>query len=138
MCNFFTNNSWQKSYTWFVLNSSVKHKKSAIKKTLAILLLSACCSCTSPRYPVRQPVATSPITLNGKRWSSLYQQKAAEYAALCYQAYNMARISLDRSLQAGSSGKPPAIVTDIDETFLDNSPYAVRQAAADQDYDSKT
>ncbi|MCD2423184.1 5'-nucleotidase, lipoprotein e(P4) family [Niabella pedocola] len=138
MCNFFTTNPWQKSYTWSVLIPSVKNKNSAIKKTLTILLLAVCCACTSPRYSVRQPAATSPITINGKRWSSLYQQKAAEYAALCYQAYNTARMSLDHSLQAPASGKPPAIITDIDETFLDNSPYAVRQAAAGQDYDSKT
>ena len=35
---------------------------------------------------------------NGKLYAALFQQQAAEYDALCYQAYNIARLRLDRSL----------------------------------------
>lgn len=60
----------------------------------------------------------------------LYQQKAAEYRALAYQAYNLARMILDndferrnlKTLSRIESKKPRAIVVDIDETVLDNSP----------------
>jgi len=60
----------------------------------------------------------------------LYTQKAAEYRALAYQAYNLARLRLDADLEKKNLKKlpkterkrPRAIVVDIDETVLDNSP----------------
>jgi 5'-nucleotidase (lipoprotein e(P4) family) len=60
----------------------------------------------------------------------LYQQKAAEYRALSYQAFNVARWQLDADLDKKNVKKllkadrqmPRAIVVDIDETVLDNSP----------------
>ena len=63
----------------------------------------------------------------GQGWGALYQQHAAEYKALCFQAYYLARIRLDERIRE-SSGKPTAIITDIDETVLDNSPYFARLA----------
>jgi len=80
--------------------------------------------------------SSSPDTLviNGKLWSSLFQQKAAEYKALSIQAYNIARLRLDEALKQLSS-KPIAVITDIDETILDNSPFAVHQALQGKDYD---
>ena len=65
----------------------------------------------------------------------LFQQKAAEYRALCYQAFNWAKIQLDadeknrKKLPKAERKKPRAVVVDIDETVLDNSPaqaYAVK------------
>jgi 5'-nucleotidase (lipoprotein e(P4) family) len=55
-------------------------------------------------------------------YATLYQQQAAEYRALCYQAFNMAAMQLDKELEANHD-YPLAIVLDIDETVLDNSPY---------------
>ena len=60
----------------------------------------------------------------------LYQQKSGEYRALAYQAYNLARLRLDEDLDKKNVKKlpkadrkrPRAIVVDIDETVLDNSP----------------
>ena len=58
----------------------------------------------------------------------LYVQKAAEYRALCYQAFNMARLAVEselrnsRRLPAAERRKRPAVIFDIDETLLDNSP----------------
>jgi len=72
--------------------------------------------------------------IDGKLWSSLFEQKAAEYRALCLQAYNIARLRLDEALLQPSS-KPIAIITDIDETFLDNSPFSVHQALQGKDYE---
>jgi 5'-nucleotidase (lipoprotein e(P4) family) len=78
--------------------------------------------------------STRSLSADGKLWSSLFHQKAAEYKALCIQAYNIALLRLDEALKQPSS-KPRAIITDIDETFLDNSPYAVHQALQGKDYD---
>jgi len=60
----------------------------------------------------------------------LYMQKAAEYRALAYQAYNIARWQLDadfekknlKKLPKPERKKPRAVMVDIDETVLDNSP----------------
>lgn len=60
--------------------------------------------------------------------ATLYQQKASEYRALSYQAFNWARIVLDgdektkKKLPKVERKKPRAVVVDIDETVLDNSP----------------
>ena len=60
----------------------------------------------------------------------LWQQQAAEYRALCYQAYNLAS---ERIQQLPPKGEQPyAIVTDIDETVLDNSPYNGMQVLEDK------
>lgn len=55
-------------------------------------------------------------------------QRSAEYDALCFQAFNSARVYLNQSLALEQEdAKPLAIVTDVDETILDNSPNAVHQ-----------
>ena len=59
----------------------------------------------------------------------LFHQKAAEYRALTYQAFNLARMRLDldkqtsKNLSKAERRKPRAIIIDADETVLDNSPY---------------
>ena len=58
----------------------------------------------------------------------LFMQKAAEYRALCLQSFNWARIAVDaddkakKKLPKIERKKPRAVVVDIDETMLDNSP----------------
>ncbi len=58
----------------------------------------------------------------------LYMQKAGEYRALAYQAFSWAKIVLDtddktkKKLPKPERKKPRAVVVDIDETVLDNSP----------------
>jgi len=56
----------------------------------------------------------------------LYQQTAAEYRALCYQAFNVAKYQLDQSTKIMGLQKQQAIVLDIDETVLDNSPHEAK------------
>jgi 5'-nucleotidase (lipoprotein e(P4) family) len=69
--------------------------------------------------------------------SLLWQQNAAEYKALCYQAYNLAKLELDK-LAKNQYLRPIAIVTDIDETVLDNSPYNARMVKSDKDFTKDT
>ena len=58
----------------------------------------------------------------------LFMQKAAEYRALCYQAFNWGKLTLDfddktkKKLPKAQRKMPRAVVVDIDETVLDNSP----------------
>jgi acid phosphatase len=89
-----------------------------------ITLLSACST--------TQPVQHS--TLQGTLWV----QNAAEYDALGLQAYRQAERVLETALADSSwtasvaqTGKdvsdfPPAVILDIDETVLDNSPFQAR------------
>ncbi len=56
-----------------------------------------------------------------KLYPLLFQQTAAEYRALCYQAFNAARMQLDELLKQNPQQKNLAIITDLDETILDNS-----------------
>ncbi|HVI70702.1 MAG TPA: 5'-nucleotidase, lipoprotein e(P4) family [Pyrinomonadaceae bacterium] len=60
----------------------------------------------------------------------LWTQSSAEYRAIAYQTFSLARLRLDQALATGKSGralrrgmKPPAIIVDIDETVLDNSRF---------------
>lgn len=87
--------------------------------SLSIGLLSCSVSRESARQQPRQMVSPD-------LYATLYQQYAAEYKALCFQAYNLASLRLEQALTENYS-KPTAIVLDIDETVLDNIPY---QAAA--------
>lgn len=65
----------------------------------------------------------------------LWQQHSGEYRALAYQAFNLAKMKLDSIIKAGNAfSKPLAIVTDIDETILDNSPYSGKQIEMEEDY----
>lgn len=74
-------------------------------------------------------------TLGGKLYTSAWIQRSAEYQALCLQAYNLATLRLDETLSAHKPGdRPLAIVTDIDETILDNTPNSVYQALRGEDY----
>ena len=52
----------------------------------------------------------------------LYYQRAAETRALYYQGFNVARMMIDLDLKANNPSSR-AVVLDIDETALDNSPY---------------
>src|SRR5688500_7470459 len=56
----------------------------------------------------------------------LFQQHAAEYRALCYQAFNAASLKIE-TLKRKHRGLPYAIITDIDETILDNSKHEAQR-----------
>lgn len=54
----------------------------------------------------------------------LWTQAAGEEKALCYQAFALARMVLDRDLRTTRRSRMPrAVVVDADETIIDNSPY---------------
>ena len=57
--------------------------------------------------------------------ATIFVQQSPEYIALTEQAYAMARTSLDTKFSRAAS--PLAVVLDIDETVLDNSPYQAKQ-----------
>lgn len=56
-----------------------------------------------------------------KEYPVLWQQTAAEYRALCYQAFNIASLRLNEIPNRKFKKENLAIITDLDETILDNS-----------------
>jgi 5'-nucleotidase (lipoprotein e(P4) family) len=60
----------------------------------------------------------------------LWQQQAAEYRALCYQAFNIAALRLNEIPKNKLRTQKLAIITDLDETILDNS-YSEAQLIID-------
>jgi len=73
----------------------------------------------------RQPGSDNEYQVGAILWT----QSSAEYRALAYQAFSLARLRLDQELatqkrgRAARGAKPLAIVVDVDETVLDNSRF---------------
>ncbi len=104
-------------------------------KNIAFTLLLFLASCAAPRVATTNVAKTDNLVINGKIFATAFQQRSAEYRALCYQAFNIARIKL-AEFNRDRSPKPRAIMTDIDETILNNSPYEAHQILQGKDYDA--
>jgi 5'-nucleotidase (lipoprotein e(P4) family) len=69
----------------------------------------------------------------------LWTQSSGEKAALSYQAFALARMMLDRDLRTNRHRRMRrAVIVDVDETVLDNSPYQAMLIKTRQNYGSKT
>jgi len=103
------------------------YTKSIIMKKLSILLL-VLVTMVSCKVSVQSNDTKSeePAVNTEALKSVLYMQTAAEYRALCYQTFNFGKIQLDNYLKRMNMSKKYAIVVDIDETVLDNSPHAAQ------------
>ena len=78
------------------------------------------------------------VNSNSRKDHSMYWQKmSAEYYALCIQAYNMAKLKIDKALIT-SSKEPLAIIADIDETVLNNLPYNEMLIETGESFSQKT
>lgn len=105
-----------------------------MKKTIALIfltgaLLSSCCP--KKENAVVKDGATADTTkyINEHMvMAVLYTQKTAEFRALTYQAYTMAELMLEKNLADKTIKQKRAVVLDIDETVLDNSPYEAKCA----------
>lgn len=65
-----------------------------------------------------------------------FQQQSAEIQALQLQAYNIATEKLDKAVAAAKDPSKLAVVTDLDETVLDNSALMARDLANCHQYDA--
>ncbi len=66
--------------------------------------------------------------------STLWMQKSQEAGFLKRQAYELASMKLDENIRKGIAKKPLAVILDLDETVLDNSPYEARLILKGQGY----
>lgn len=101
--------------------------------------------CNSIFVAGQQAVPQPALNLDYQTSGVLYTQKAAEYRALAYQAFNLARLRLDADLDKKNVKKlpkaerkmPRAIIVDIDETVLDNSPSNAKQIVTNTPFNTK-
>jgi acid phosphatase len=81
----------------------------------------------------------------------LWVQRSAEYRALSEQTYRAAADHLDQALKEknwdalvtgergnAATGLKPAVIMDVDETVLDNSPYQARLVKGGKEFDDLT
>ena len=81
--------------------------------------LAACTQETVDRDEVTDEGLHNPLL-----WAVAWKQTAAEFAALCHQAYNIARLRIDMVLDRRKSGdKPLAVITDMDNTIIQATSY---------------
>ena len=88
----------------------------SIMALVAILLVQGCETKNSKKTKAENQQSTHMLL------STAWYQKAAERKALYYQAFNIAKMRVDAILK-NANEKNSAVVLDIDETVLDNSPY---------------
>ncbi|MFT3897405.1 MAG: 5'-nucleotidase, lipoprotein e(P4) family [Thermomonas sp.] len=118
------------------------------------LALAACkpTSFTAPTgadgRPAPAPAPAKTAKANDNLNAVLWMQTSAEYGAVCETIYRAATARLDAALADkerdalvpeergnAAAGLPPAVVMDVDETVLDNSPYQARLVANGKEYD---
>lgn len=64
--------------------------------------------------------------------------RSAEMRACFYQAYNLARLRLDNSLkQPSDETMKKAVIVDVDETVLDNTPFEIKCIETGKGYSSE-
>jgi acid phosphatase len=130
-----------------------------LSATLLLALLAACDTLPSRAVATPAPVAEAPVAaptpagpaandnLNAVAW----MQTSVEFRLLAGQAWRAGLGQLDRALKtpgwdaltredrAGpASGLPPAVIVDVDETVLDNTPYQARLVRDGKAYDEFT
>lgn len=66
--------------------------------------------------------------------SVLWFQTAAEMRALSYQSFNLAKMRIERDIAINKTAKKRAVVIDIDETVLDNSPHMAKLIKESQNF----
>ena len=121
------------------------------------LALSACKRTEAPVPPAAPAAATEPapvaatVAANDNLNAVAWVQTSVEYRAISEQTYRAAAEQLDRALKEehwdalvpdergnAATGLKPAVVLDVDETVLDNSPYQARLIRDEAEYDEVT
>ncbi len=70
--------------------------------------------------------------------ATIWYQKSAEMRALYYQCYANAEAALLKNLAVAQGDKTPAVVLDIDETVLDNSPFQGWQVLENKSFNDES
>ena len=111
---------------------------------LSLTLALGACSSSQPTYD--QPAYNS---VHEGLLGTLWVQTAGEYEALSAQAFRQATDRMKEGLvdagwtaaleqmESNTRGLPPAVIVDVDETMLDNSPYQAQLVADGGAFDNE-
>ncbi|SDE02941.1 5'-nucleotidase, lipoprotein e(P4) family [Riemerella columbipharyngis] len=69
--------------------------------------------------------------------ATVWMQKSGEYKALAYQAYQIGQTRLADIITHDKTPKPKAVVLDIDETVLDNSPLEAYEILHNKEFSNE-
>ncbi len=131
--------------------------KSGHKRAATVALVLMCWGCASAggrsdRVPPVPSGASNPPTARRDTHEGLnvvlWVQSSAEFWAVTTATYNSAQLVLDRALNdkswsaaleqaGGSENFPPAVILDLDETVLDNSPAQAQMVHEDTTYEQE-
>ena len=71
-----------------------------------------------------EDLSLSKVGNNSLLWAVAWKETAAEYGALCHQAFNLARFKVQQAIDTKQSqAKPLAIITDMDNTLIAATSY---------------
>jgi len=87
------------------------------------LIIVACSIILASCATVKQKSPSGEETQDQLILATLWYQRSAEMKALYNQCYRNAEIALSENLAWSDGTRPAAVVLDIDETVLDNSPF---------------
>lgn len=102
-----------------------------MKNLLVLLLVASSLLSCNPQETTKTTKSDSNEHLV---MATLWYQRSSECRALYYQAYNFAKLSLDKQLANPQNKLPKAVVVDIDETVVDNSPFTVNSIRTGKGY----
>ncbi len=97
---------------------------------LITLLLSALIIVSCAEKGKKEDVSS---TQDHLMYATIWFQRSPEMKALYYQGYNLATMRLTEFVKH-KSAKPKAVVVDIDETMLDNSPFEAQEIIDNSGY----
>lgn len=119
----------------------------AMHRMLIIVPVITLLACGGPKAVVHTPSEIDPSAQLATMGSdaALWQHSSAEVYWIYRQAYETAAtrlmwniVELGKTLGTGSERRPMAVIVDIDETVLDNSPYNLHLAKAGRVYEADT
>lgn len=113
---------------------------------LIFLVVLSGCRSAADAPPAPQVVESQPQMRLDTLYAVLWMQTAAEFEALTRQTWRAATEAMREGLEGSfpsavvdshrSCGDcPPAVIVDVDETVLDNSPHDARRVLDGQDFD---
>lgn len=107
-----------------------------LSKLISLLLVALVASCNAPPSTEQPQENAEELLSQQLNMSVLWYQQSAEMRLVYYQAYQYATLLLDKKIQSNESDKKLAVVLDIDETVLNNSPSEAELIKAGKTYNS--
>lgn len=116
----------------------LSNRRDAGRLWLGATLLALTCSLNGAAQTPAPAAAGQEADNEYQEGAILWTQTSGEMRALAYQAFNFARVILDRDLRLNRRSRlKRAVIVDVDETVLDNSRFQATLLKNRQRYDAQ-